>query len=243
MGYAIFNCPQKRPRFVNVSGPLIEAFAQVTPNSIQEANKIQTRRRTQPENEENLRLEDFITGDGCVYNVENGKAVLYLTNTALNPILKEDNVADAVRQITETGNYEVKLKDFERIKKRAPTRFVLSDLKLTRSNNEMSFYEINPVSYGRLNTEQRKLAERVHGKGEKFTKAMQMLNTPFKYIGQNTTRIYVLSPKYVQDVARDVPIARVGYLAWFLGASSFFSCSKSVDFDDCLIRGISRDHR
>jgi len=225
-------------KLVNIPCPLDKAYAQLVPGSIQTASQIQRQRLR----DESLRDESFITGDGCVYNVENGKAVLYLTNTALNPVLKRDNIADAVSQIRQNGNYKVKADDFSLIQREAAKKnggaklYALSDLGLTKYDSEWSFFEIDTKKHDKLNKSQRALAKQVHGKGKQFGKKMEMLSEA----GIGNTRIYVLNPEYVQNATKDGPVARVGWLSNFSGSSSFSACGRGIDYYN-RVRGVRRD--
>jgi hypothetical protein len=199
--------------------PIDKAHAQLIPETIQRASEIQRRRVKYPGD----MIYYVFTGDGCVYNVEGGQPVFYFTNTALNPIFKQENIADAVRRIEESKNYKVKADDFSLIQREAAKdngdarRYVLSDLGLTRfddgaKGDTTSFYEINTENFDKLNEAQRALAEQVHGKGRRFRKTMKSLR---KY-GISKTKICVLNPEYVQSVAKDGPVARVGDLYGYL---------------------------
>jgi len=220
----------------NVSCPLDKAHAQLVPETIQMAHMIQRERIK----DESLRSEWFITGDGCVYNIEEEEAVLYLTNTLLNPVLKQENIADAVNQIRNSGNYNVKDDDFSLIidaaKNGGAKRYALSDLKLSKHNDEWSFYDIDTVKYDQLNKAQRAFAEQVHSKGKQFTKVMSEMSK----VGITKTRIYVLNSEYIQKVATKGPVARVGWLNDFIYNSNFGASYRGIDDDSIRVRGVRR---
>jgi len=217
----------KLENLVNVPCPLIDAYRQLVPESIWETHKIQRRRI----NDTKFMFKSFITGDGCVYNFENGQAVLYLTNAALNPVLKQNNIADALSQIKEQWNCHVRSEDFSMIQKEAlrknggAKRYLLSDLGLTEHNNEISFFEIDTKKHLKLNTAQRILAEQVHGKGKRFEQTMELL----REIGISKTRIYVLSFEYVQNAVSYSPVARVGGLGSFNSNSNFIASGRDLN--------------
>lgn len=223
---------------VNVPCPLDQAHAQLIPESIQEAHEIQRERIT----DQSLRSEWFITGNGCVYNIDKGKAVLYFTNTKFNPVLKQENIADAVNQIRQRGNYKVKADDFSLIQREAAKkngrakRYALSDLNLTKHDNEWSFYEIDTAKPGKLNKAQRAFAEQVHGKEKQFEKVMNEMSKA----GIAKTRTYVLNSDYVQNVAKDCSVARVGGLNLFDDSSYFGACGRGIDYDYVRVRGVRR---
>ncbi|MFH0869697.1 MAG: hypothetical protein V1866_01410 [archaeon] len=223
---------------VNIPCPLGKAHAQLIPETIQEADKIQLERIK----DKSLRSEWFITGNGCVYNIEKGEKVFYLTNTKFNPVLKQENIADAVNQIGQSGNYKVRADDLSLIQREAAKknggakRYALSDLGLTKHDNEWSFYEIDTMGYNKLNKAQRALAEQVHGKGKQFTKVMSEMNKA----GITKTRIYVLNPEYVQKVAQEGPVARVGRLGYFSDDSYFLAGCRGMGSSDVRVRGVRR---
>jgi len=222
---------------VNIPCPLDNAYDQLIPETIRMAHMIQRDRIT----DQNLRSEWFITGDGCVYKFEKRKAVLYLTNTKLNPVLKQENIADAVNQIRQTGNYNVKDDDFSLIiaavKNGGAKRYALSDLKLSKHNDEWSFYDIDTKKYNQLNKAQRAFAEQVHGKGKQFTKVMSEMSKE----GITKTRIYVLNSEYIQKVATKGPVARVGWLNLFDDNNYFDAGNRSIDDDSICVRGVRRE--
>ncbi|MBN2052943.1 hypothetical protein JW756_05545 [Candidatus Woesearchaeota archaeon] len=224
---------------VNVPCPLDNAHAQLAPETIQEAHEIQLDRIK----DKSLRSEWFIVGNGCVYNIEKGEAILYFTNTALNPVLKQENIADAVNQIRNSRNYKVETYDFLLIRGGAAKRnggakrYVLHDLNLTKHDDEWSFYEIDTTKYNKLNKTQRAFAEQVHGKGKQFEKVMDEMSKA----GITKTRIYVLNPEYVQKTASDGAVARVGRLNDFYYISYFDACNWYIDNYIDRVRGVRRE--
>jgi hypothetical protein len=198
--------------------------------------------RDRVKKDKSLRSEWFITGNCCVYNVENGQDVLYF-GTKFNPVLKQDNIADAVSQIRRSGSYKVKADDFSLIQKEAAIknggakRYALSDLGLAKHDSEWSFYEIDTKRFDKLNKAQRALAEQVHGKGKQFVKVMQEMSKA----GISTTRIYVLNPEYVQNVAKDGSVARVGRLCDFYSNSDFNAGIRDIDYGSVRVRGVRRE--
>jgi hypothetical protein len=229
----------KLEKLVNVRCLLDNAYDRLIPGSIQTASQIQRQRLK----DENLRDESFITGDGCVYNVENGKAVLYLTNTALNPILKKDNIADAVSQIDGNRIYKVKPNDFSLIQREAAKknggakRYVLSGLRLRMFDDEFCSFEFDTTMLDKLNESQRALAEQIHGRGKQFVRIMEELNNA----GQDSTCIFVLDPTYVRSITRDGPVARVGRLSGFNSCGDFYACDRSVGNLSVRVRGVRRE--
>ena len=226
-------------RLVNIFYPLSEAHAQLIPETIQEAHEIQKDRMK----DRSLWSKQFIVGNGFIYTIENNEAVLYVTNAKFNPVLKQKSIADAINQISRFGNYDVKADDFSLIQMEATKknggaeRYALFDLGLTKQDNECSFYEIDTVKYNKLNKTQRAFAEQVHGKGKQFTKVMSEM----KKAGITKTRIFVLNPEYVQKVAKEGPVARVGGLDGFNLNYDFFACTRYLGDDNIRIRGVRRE--
>jgi len=224
---------------VDVFCPLDEAFAQLAPESIQLAHEIQQDRI----DDESLRSGWLLTSNGCVYNVENGEAVLYFTNTKFNPVLKQENIADAVVPIMQSKNYKVNANDFSLIQREAAKknggakRYVLSDLKLIRFDDGWSFFEINTEKYDKLNKTQRAFAEQVHGKGKQFVKVMQEM----RKAGINTTNIYVLNPEYVKSVAGGNPVACAGRLCGFDNHGYFLASGTDIGSYRSRVRGVRRE--
>jgi len=181
---------------VYINCPLKKAYVQLIPETIQEAHKIQRQRR-----KDNFQApysgEKFITGDGFVYTVEKSQVVLYFTNTALNPVFKQENIADAANQIRKTGSYKVKADDFLLIQREAAKkngrakRYAVSNLKLTEFDDKWGFYDINTVEFNKLNETQRDFAEQIYGKEKQFGKAMRYM----RKASIDGLRIYVLKPK------------------------------------------------
>ncbi|MCJ7563621.1 MAG: hypothetical protein MUP52_03400 [Candidatus Aminicenantes bacterium] len=232
----------------NAPCPLDEAYARLIPESIQEAHKIQRERIK----DTGLRKGFFIVGNGCVYNVEEGESVLYFTNTALNPILKQENIADAVSQIRRNKYCIVKPEDFSLISKEAAKenggakRYVLSDLRLLPMhedqpllNNEYGSYKFYHPKYGELNNEsQRSLAEQVHGQGEQFAEVLEAMINKVLLSFMTKEKIFILYPPFVKKIANDSPMAALGWLGDF--GDPFFACIGRLDNVNDCVRGVLR---
>lgn len=221
---------------VNINCPLADAHAQLIPKTIQEVQKIQRDRMRY----ETLKNMWFITGDGCVYAVEKEEAVLYFTNTMLNPVLK--NIADATFQIKQSGNYNVKDVDLSLIRGEADKenggakRYSLSDLRMSDYDYELSFYDFDTVKYDQLNNAQRAFAEQIHGNEKQFMNVMDVLNKA----GITMSRISFLNPKYVKKIARDGPAARVGRILNFDYDCFFDACNNFIGDRGIYLRGAKR---
>lgn len=229
---------------VSVRGPLVETFSHLDPNTIQHADELTNARRTNQE----LRNQWLWTADGSIYTVEQDscqhcgrstepEVMLYLTRGKDNPIFK--NIQEATRQLTNNRNYVPKKEDLESaINSENTLKTKLSDLNLQRHDDEFSYFEVDTKNYNELNSEQRKVAERAYGQGNDFQKNMKML----KKLGINTTRVYVLTPNYVQEhTEKDSAVARACRLIIFdLGSDFGASGRYVVDSDDCL-RGVPKE--
>jgi len=219
----------------NVRCPLERALTQLDPGSIQLAREIQRDGSY-----------SFITGDGCVYAIEDKKPVLYLTNAALNPVLKQENIAAAAYQISQfgNGNYRIKDDDFLKIINAAGNdagakRYPLSDLDLAFSDDDKwSYFDIETQSPEKLNKLQKELAEQVHGKGVWFGRVMDGMNNELiSRTRIDETRINIFSPDYVLEAADGGPMAAVGFLDCFGGKSCFDIGSNDINCNMIYVRG------
>jgi len=230
---------------VNVHCPLDKALAELVPESIRMAREIQQERIKNI----SLRRECFATGDGCVYNIEKGEAVLYFTDAELNPVLKQENIAAALSQIRKDGHYNVKYRDFSMIKDAADKdsgaeRYLLSDLELARSDtsgNQWRFFEIGTKKYYTLNEVQRSFVKQVHGKGKQFTELMNEMSTDFITDGITETKIFFSDPKSVHEIAKNGPVARICWLSNFNLSSYFYASIRILGQENILVRGELRD--
>src|SRR3989344_1952374 len=121
------------------------------------------------------------TGTGAMYTVENGKAVLYLSNDVRNNlVLRPENIAKAIKQLKRLRgywprrltNYRPNEKDASEVKESvsagttARVEYDADSLRLINDTNDLSYFEVNTVNYdkpveeGGLNGDQRELAER-----------------------------------------------------------------------------------
>ena len=145
----------------------------------------------------------FYTADGSVYFLSrdgknqdlSGEPYFALTRDRSNPAFK--NIDLACEQLRLNRNYAVSNKDMEKLLADPETKvFNLQELGLNDIYNlEFSYLEIPTIPDSQsLNNEQRRLVERVYGKGDNFNKVMTMLR------GENwqTARIYTLNPNYVR---------------------------------------------
>ncbi|MFH1649257.1 MAG: hypothetical protein ABIA93_01785 [Candidatus Woesearchaeota archaeon] len=182
----------------------------------------------------------YRTGDGAVYSLNAaGECFLYITSANLNPILKPENVHDAVKQIMKSGNYTVKDSDLAEIVAAAEkndgsvTAINLSRLsslvhKYKTRGNESSFIEFktgDAIKYTDLfRGEDLKLVGALFGKGDQFVKNMDQYKiwSPCANYGEDghytggyvggDTRIYFLGREYVAEKASKGAFARMTIL-------------------------------
>ncbi len=210
---------------ITVTGNLGECLSQLQPGTIRHVDELVTERRT---NEE-LRNLWFYTADGELYFMDNDKPKLAMTREADNLVLR--HIDDAFPQLTSGGNYHPALAEATSAIKASTTEvFDLTALNLKKHDDEFSFIEVPTTNYDSLNHEQRRLAERVYGKGNDFVLNMAML----KQSGINTIKVYVLNPEYVKEHAKSSPIGRASWLINFDSVSNFYAFVRGIDYDFCV---------
>lgn len=227
---------------VNKQGPLAETFLLFDPATIQHSDEIINNRRA----DERLLHKRFWTADGAVYTVENNEAVLYFTRREFNPILKEENITDAVGQLLTKHNYCVKYDDFKAILEEAAKKsdnvlkINLLGLGLRGSSSEWCFFGIN-TSNGKIsNGTQGIFVPRVYGYGDNFKENMRM----FKDNGITKTKIYALNPEYVKrNVTEGSAIARLCGLDYFDYFSYFLAFERGVLIPDYWLRGALKPNK
>jgi hypothetical protein len=177
----------------------------------------------------------FWTADFPMYVMDDKEVVLYIGRGKDN--LAFDNIVYATNQLIDIGNYFINdRKNIDAVINVDTTlKVVLSDLRLKGTDLEWRYIEIDTKKCDKLNTLERALAERVHGKGRAFYKTMKMLSDA----GKTTTRIYTLNPEYVKKtVPENGAIARVSALDLFGNNSYFGAVSRSVGRSSGRLRGV-----
>ncbi|HLC51735.1 MAG TPA: hypothetical protein VJI98_00645 [Candidatus Nanoarchaeia archaeon] len=210
-----------------ILGSLKEAYQQTQPGTMQHVDELQAARTT----DISLRNQAFYTADYNQYALRGKKQipVLGIARERHNLIL--GNIDEALRQLIQEKNYHPSAEEAERVfrarGKNGTELFDLTKLNLQRYHDEFNYFEIgtSPEEYSLLNPEQRRLAERVEGKGKAFPIVMKML----KDDGIKSTRIYVLDPNYVREYAARGPIARVSWLFDFCDGSDFLALGRDVN--------------
>lgn len=216
----------------NIAGALLETYKQLDPSTIQHAHEIMNEKRTNKD----LRDQCIITADHSMYAVEDDEEFLYFSGRENNLIFQ--NIEEAVKQLKETDNYKPTREGIEQVIESAKAgntlKVKISDLKLVTINNEYGYFKIDTKNYDKLNPEQRKLAERVYGEGEDFIENMKMLNDS----GIGMAMVYVLTPKYVKQHAKENPISRPSWLNGFGYDSSFNTNGGDVKSGYNFLRGV-----
>ncbi len=218
----------------NVVGHLKEGYKQLQPGTMLHVDQLMNERRSNAD----LCNQWFYTADGEVYLLDGAlkTPALAITREAHNPILQ--NIDDAFEQLAKKQNYHPSQTDIQQALVAPETVLIaLPNLRLRGNEAEWRYLAINttPAKYGKLNDEERKLAERVYGQGDDFAQNMKMLKEA--KIGE--TKIYVLNPDYVRQHAEEGTVARASWLYNFYNYSSFDASDR--DFNNLnRVRGVRR---
>ncbi len=214
----------------NIVGNLRDAYALVEPETMLHSDELQFERLT----DEDLRKYSFYSADGCLYRMHDGRAQLALTRRGHNLVLK--HIDDAFTQLVETRNYRPSGEEADAAFAAESTVTIdLNKLRLQGTDAEWKYVAIPTRDYDSLPSEERKLAKRVHGSGDAFTKVMSMLAGA----GIQETRMYVLNPSYVQAQTHEGPIGRVSWLNSF-GDNTYFVASDRFIINYNRLRGVRR---
>ena len=222
---------------VNIPGDLRTAYTQAVPGTLRHVDELMNERRTKPTTlqGDNLRNQSFYTADGELYFVDGETPKLAMTREAENLVLR--HIDDAVAQLTAGGNYRPDPAEAATVIKAKDTEiFDLTKLSFKKHDAEFSYLEVSTTRYDKLNPEQRRLAQRVYGKGEDFVANMAMLRDA----GIGTTNVHVLTPEYVKEHANRSPIGRASWLSSFSSSSGFLANDRSIYNGGCL-RGVRRE--
>ena len=225
--------PDTLDEVVDKMGPLIEIVPKFEPGTLWTAQQHMNARRTEPDQEKRKDLKNrwYWTYDSALYSVEKDKGAFYLGRG--NLIF--DNLAEAVQQLQLNQNYRPG-EEAANAFKRAPdtVRAALDDLKLRKLYDELSYFVIN-TSKGRegLNPAQVIVAERPYGQAEDFENNMKMLLDS----GIQETRVWILNPNYVKQMAAKEPIARGSWLGSSADDFVFDAVGNLVGFPYAVVRG------
>lgn len=223
------------PRYTTletITGNLRDAYRQCVPGTIQHVDELMNERRTNSE----LCSKWFYTADGIVYSVDNGIPTLRITREEKNPIL--NNIDNVFPQTIQEYKYSVSENEFNSIKESFDTVTIdVTKLTLHIGVDGRRFLPIptRPIptikhsvtiqGYNRLNSEDRKLAERIYGQGNDFVENMQMLHDA----DIKCTLIYVLDPMEIKSFAKENAIGSVLWLNNFFNDSNFSTNIHSIN--------------
>jgi hypothetical protein len=206
---------------------LVNAF---DPLTIQHGDEICKARITDSE----MRGQWFWTADASLYQVEGKQVFLHLGRAKDNLVFR--HIDDAVAQISNTGNYIPSLEEAKAVMEADTTlKIMLSDLKLSKHDDEFSYFDVSTTKYDELNPSQRAFAERVYGSGDDFKQYMATL----KAEGKDSTKVYVLNPEYVKkNVGKDNVVCRASVLLFFDCSSNFYAVNRSIGDNIRRVRGV-----
>src|SRR3989338_8066594 len=228
------------PKLETIVGNL-RVYSQLEPYTMLHADELMAQQVLNPA----LREQAYYVADFALYTLEgtNRKKTptLWLArHTAQEPnnlILNhlDDAINSSFEQLTQTRNYRPSLHEAQKVMQASSTlKIDLTQLRLEKDDHEFSHIEISTTNYDKLNSEQRKLAERFYGQGTDFDRAMATL----KGAGINTTQVFVLNPTYVQKEAVN-PIGRAAWRSLFLNGANSSASGYVIGISDGLL-GVRR---
>ena len=217
----------------DVIGTLL-VYKKLEPGTFQHVDQLTTERRTN----HGLRNLWFYTADGELYTVQKTEHLWAITREPQNLVL--ENIDEAYRQLTGKGNYFPDTEAAQTSLDHPDTVIVdLNGLSLTRANDEYGHFVVDPKAVKKLNSEQRKAAQRIYGPDDNnFGLNMEM----FAEAGKKT-RVFVVMPDYVQGTLRGNDKKFLGRASWlndFSSNSNFDAGDRSVNNFNAL-RGVRRE--
>lgn len=216
----------------NVTGNLL-AYKELESGTFQHVDQLTTERRTNL----GLRSQWVYTADGELYTVQKKGHLWAITREPQNLVLQ--NIDEAYRQLTSQGNYFPEAEAGRVSLDHEDTVVVdLKGLKLEKDNDQFGHFVVNPKVVKKLNSEQRKAAQRIYGPGEEnFGLNMEM----FAEAGK-TPSVFVLMPDYVQATLRSNDkkfLGRASWLDMFYNYSYFLANVRDVGNRGAL-RGVRK---
>ena len=182
--------------------------------TFQHADQLTTERRTN-----GLTHHWFYTADGELYTVQKGEHLWAITREPQNLVL--ENIDEAYRQLKDQGNYFPDAKAAQASLDHADTVVVdLNGLKLLKDNDQYGHFVIDPNAVQELNSEQRKVAQRIFGPDENNFR----LNLEMIARARKNPHVFVLTPDYVEGMLRSNDktfLGRASWLNYFSNTSSF----------------------
>jgi len=192
------------------------SFSKLVPGTRRHVDELWKDRLVVPE----LRTQWIWTVDGAIYFLSkdgksqdlNGRPHFALTRENQNPLLKI--LDEACEQLLDTRYYRVPSDDLEFVLADPSTEvFDLDGLRLSRYSDECSYLKQSTTDpkLDSLNKDERRLVERIYGKGDDFNKVMAMLAER----KLSTSLVYVLNPSYVREHASASAIGRASWLYYY----------------------------
>ena len=216
----------------NVTGNLL-AYKELELGTFQHVDQLTTERRTN----HGLRNQWFYTADGELYTVQKRKHLWVITREPQNLVLK--NIDEAYSQLTGQGNYFPDADAAQSSLEHEDSVVVnLKGLKLMKDYDQYGHFVVNPKAVGKLNSEQRKAAQRIYGPDEEnFGQNMEI----FAEAGK-TPYVFVLMPDYVQGMLRSNDKKFVGRASWLnnFNYNSSFNASVRYVNNRYALRGVRR---
>ena len=225
-----------------VVGCLAETYRLLRPESILHVDELMKERRTN----EGLRHRCLYTPDGEIYFMNGKTPTLAITRRSSNPLFQDSTIDEYCQQLLKNKNYRPTSEETQRALHAPDTVVVdLTKLRLQKGDEEFSYLAIDTKNYKRLNSEEKKLAKRVHGQGKYFGLTMKMLANA-RIIGTDAgvieTRVYVLNLDYVRLHVKENSLGRASWLGDFYGNSHFNVSARGMD-DHLALRGVRREVR
>ena len=225
----------------NMLGDLRDAYRQAEPGTVLHVDQLMNERRLHPitKQGEDLRRLLFYTADGIIYRLnEKGIPELVITREPENLVLRHlnDQTNNSFDQLLWNYNYSADPAEVQQAMSAESTVIIdLTKLRLRGRELEYNLVEVSTTKYDKLNSEKRKLAERVYGQGADFTANMKML----KDAGISETRIFVLNPEYVRREAVQDPLGRASWVLSFDHDSYFNADVRCINYDSG-VRGVRK---
>ena len=217
-----------------ITGNLL-AYKKLEPGTFQHVYQLTTERS---ENHA-LKTGNFYTADGNIYTVQKENVVWAITREPQNLVL--ENIDEAYRQLTSQGNYFPNAEAAQSSVDHKDSVVVdLKGLNLVKDNDDQyGYFVVDPKAVKKLNSEQRKAAQRIYGLDEdNFGLNMDL----FAEAGKNPC-VLVLMPEYVQGTLRSNGKEFLGRASWL---NSFYAPSSSNALGHLVaryfdLRGVRRE--
>ncbi len=216
----------------NVTGDLL-AYKGLEPGTFQHSDSLTTERRT----DHGLRNQWFYTADGELYTVQKKGHLWVITREPQNLVLQ--NIDEAYRQLTGEGNYFPNAEAAQSSLEHEDSVVVdMKGLKLVKDNDQYGHFVVEPKAVNKLNSEQRRAAQRIYGPDEEnFGLNMEMFAE-----AEKTPYVFVLLPDYVQSTLRSNDKEFLGRASWLdnFGSNSDFGADGRSVYSHYALRGVRK---